>query len=802
MDRSATQTLNCISRADIDERFVLLLEAIAQSPGRAVPELIEDLRRTGSATAFQLRYLAAGRGEELLFGCYLIEQSICSDLRVHRFRARRITDASAAELFVFECDEESQADRISDQLSDLAARGRKWLDRHGRATEDSVAPVVESGRTGQRVFAVAPWSEGTSVREVMIGRGRCDASTVVAIARPLLRLAAELEDARIACDGVTADDVRFTTQGKLTIVAPGVYSAFDANVDRAAVALGRLLQKLWLGRLSDAVEVKRQFLARCEQELAAVIRALHNPRRTESLQSIINRLPPVSIEMQLVASRTIKRSIDPGQQWLAGRYAPCHSALEIGQLMRRHSWAIAAVFLVLIGWTFAKWKSLDYSSCSGPTGHVFQHALNQQRRSSNDSVIVAAAIMKDDQPRSSAAVDLSTDDRANDEMTEIKLRAHGSQRGLSECQEGGENANTESRVRASQSGVVQAVRLSVSPPANQKDLLVGTDARLRDKQPTTGRPVDLIIDSSVPIPADSLSLENGLCIRARPGRRATILLPAIGWKLTANDLVFENIDFLVACERAVGSTNDAPLIVLRAARAEFRNCAFSGQGRTAILWSCGTDHSREDVPVGRIRLTDSLFIECRAVVDGCLRSVSIVEASNVLVWRCDAMWQVRCESAFTDVMRLLLSHATLRESGALIEFADGSGVPAEWFVQSRSTVIVPRSGRPVILLRSDHPDRVIERLRWSGEGSVLSEDTPLVSVVREGTESVPLDDSGLVVAGLTRGQPEFNGPADGTMEDQKLNRWIGPTLGEEAPGVIVSRLPAIPGNRYNTGSGS
>jgi len=69
-------------------------------------------------------------------------------------------------------------------------------------------------------------------------------------------------------------------------------------------------------------------------------------------------------------------------------------------------------------------------------------------------------------------------------------------------------------------------------------------------------------------------------IRTAEHERARIEVPAGGWQVTAEDVHFENIDFVAAPKQrtqAAGTGPGAAFIELRARRAEFRSCSWQSR---------------------------------------------------------------------------------------------------------------------------------------------------------------------------------------------------------------------------------
>ncbi len=808
--------------------------------GRDLPPLealwIDALLHTGAITAFQATMLHCGRGADLRVGPYVLLKEIPRLNHQPSFLARRQDQAGECELIMIDCGDSQQAERLAANAAPLAEAGRRWLREHSWPSADRAAPVVEVGVDGRRFFAAAPHTDGRSLAELVVGRGRFDGSLAALIARSLLLLAAELDEAGLRPEFVSLHEVRLTDQGGVVVVAPGladvcsletplpkgqpngspsVCGADDCRKGAPATsgrerfgrterrrACGALLEQLLFGAADHARVVRGSRHRGILPELLEVIDGLLSPTSDVSFRQLADRLPRNDDAARRLAARRAYRPLPVDRQWLQWSDCSGRNRIDPRQAVQPVLWLLAIGALLGAGWWGASFKSsvspqlADAACAAQPAGDV--QPLRQTQRGRGGEPIVDSA-----DPTGKTTPD------AQGEPGAIAAQGRGAMSQALRRTEGNRSEETPSSPIAGRSGRSPAGRVQWTAHHNNLgDVVVAADeargdlrqAQFADERgfapeartparSAAGRPADLIIDSADPVDAARLRLRDGQRVRGAPGRRAVMQLPAKGWILSAEGVVFENVDFVVSRPPGTDSNDAAPMIKLQGRQAEFCGCTFEAEGRIAIAWKPNAGAPNNGLTLGCLVMVDCVFRNCRAAVLSEGEAAQVIEAANVLHWGGDAFWLIGGAADAGEPLKLILRQFTLREAGPLIEFAREPPAAVPLTIEAEAAVVSPSSGRPVLMLHGRRPDRVLDRLAWAGQGSILDGDAPFAMLTRQDDEVAALDDEAVAVAGLARGRVEFAGAVGAGIDEQQVVSWHGPSSGEDPPGIVAQRLP-------------
>lgn len=810
--------------------------------GRDLPPLealwIDALLHSGAITAFQATMLHCGRGADLRVGPYSLLKET-SRLHHHpSYLARRHDQPGECELIVIECCDPKQAERLAANAAPLAAAGRRWLREHSWPSADRAAPVVEVGVDGRRFFAAAPHTDGRSLAELVVGRGRFDGSLAALIARSLLLLAAELDEAGLRPGFVSLHEVRFTDQGGVVVVAPGladvcsletplpkgqpdgspsVCGADDCLEGATATsgrerfgpterrrACGALLEQLLFGAADRARAVRGSRHRGILPELLEVIDELLSPTSDVSFRQLADRLPRNDDAARRLAARRAYRPLPVERQWLQWSDCSGRNRIDLRRAVQPVLWLLTIGALLGAGWWGASFKSSVSPQLADAPGAAQSaggdvRPLRQTQRGRDGEPIADSA--------GPTGKTTAPDDRGN--LDAIVAYGPGVKPQEMRGTDGIRGEETPSSAIAGRGGRSPAVVARWTARHNNGgDVVVAADeARgdLRQAQfvdergaspeartparSAAGRPTDLIIDSTVPVDAARLRLRDGQRVRGAPGRRAVMQLPAKGWTLSADGVVFENVDFVVSRPLGTDSDDAAPMIELQGRQAEFCGCTFEAEGRIAIAWKPTAGAPSNGLTLGCLVMVDCVFRNCRAAVQSEGEAAQVVEAANVLHWGGDAFWLIGGAADAGEPLKLILRQFTLREAGPLIEFAREPPAAVPLTIEAEAAVIAPSSGRPALMLRGRRPDRVLDRLAWAGQGSILDGAAPFAMLTRQADEVAALDDEAVAVAGLARGRVEFAGAVGAGIDEQQVVSWHGPSSGEDPPGIVARRLP-------------
>jgi hypothetical protein len=268
-----------------------------------------------------------------------------------------------------------------------------------------------------------------------------------------------------------------------------------------------------------------------------------------------------------------------------------------------------------------------------------------------------------------------------------------------------------------------------------------------------------------------------------------LVVPAGGLIVDAEDVCFENIDFVVE-----GQTT--ALVELRAASAEFCGCTFrsgtEAAALSALAWRVPVgDNAGASLPTGQLVLVDCIFEGVGAAIVCHAGAARAIELSNVLHRGRGPLVRLTDAPRQDESIRLTLAHVTLRESGPLVESACHEGAAAGIAIVAESCALAPREGEPLVRFRGpDGAARLLANLTWSGQDSLLAAATPFALWSQGDEEPQRLDEQSISVAGLVRSEIGFAAPASRDPAASRATRWLAPLSSTEPPGIEPKRLPA------------
>jgi hypothetical protein len=342
-----------------------------------------------------------------------------------------------------------------------------------------------------------------------------------------------------------------------------------------------------------------------------------------------------------------------------------------------------------------------------------------------------------------------------------------------------------------------------------------------DRQPSrpdrTGEPGserqadDLVLPSGSPLVIESLDVRPGQCVRGEVGSRPSVEVPYRGLVVPCDGVRFENIDFVWDHRGAPPPSTDAqPAIVhVLASRAEFRGCSFQSReaanqpGETpgplpaAIRWTYPGEGSRADLALlnGRLRLSDCLLVRVSAGVSCETLGAPAVEMANVLYAGAGPLVRLdHCPEPDEPVL-VGLSSVTLRGAGPLLEcrYERIADQPGPISIRTGGCALATRADAPLLsFVGPIPPERILNRVRWSGEGSLVLVDA-IVAAWRKPDGGIRvLDDSLAMIAGVVRSRVVFAGPAETSPQASRVVNWQVPLRSSDPPGIDPTTI-ARPG---------
>lgn len=751
--------------------------------GRHVNRLARDLPRFDSVwidalaqarvlTPFQAAELNAGRANSLRLGPFLLCERLAHPCYVACYRAKNVATGETVRLAVVE-NAAAQADAI---LQHLKSRLKQ---------------ATAVGRDADRLFIAEPWIQGRSAAEWMVHHGRFPPEVVLEIARAMLVQLVELEKRRQCHGDVSTSSLMLTDSGDVILALPGLRGILRPEEGYAHADL--------LPEAFDSLAPER-------------ITCGTPPNTPTDIYScgcvwwhLLCGRPPLTGGDSL----TKLRSAQAGAICDVRRYAPdvppslaaaIAACVELEPSRRPESMARLAATL---GTPTSNGKAA-LADCLGRTGRPTVHwttTTRSIRHSSRTPLWLAGAAC-------SLAVLVAM----------LWPIWHGR----------GPIAPATSEVAGTQSVLPQKpcgttsgsqptslAQESPPPSRDNENPVIPTSF----EQPT--QPPDIVLASDKPTTAKSLDLRAGQFVHPASGYRAVLLVPHAGLVIDKEDVRFENIDF--RWDHAPPKdirTRSLAIVQLLAGHAEFRNCSFqsvqeadsNGQNNFAersispslppnsaplpvgIRWihPAKADQSETSLPSGQIRLIDCLFVGVNAGIDCRTIGALTVELTNSLHLGPGPLVRLDHCPQSDEPVSLSLSQVTLRGTGPLLDCLAQrtEQQPGDITVAATACVFAPRPDEPLVCYRGTAlPERLPRGLRWTGQGSLVTPNVPILAW--QGPEDRPqlVDESSLSIAGLVRSDVEFAHEPSADPAASRVIRWQAPLRSTNPPGVDPAPLP-------------
>jgi hypothetical protein len=304
---------------------------------------------------------------------------------------------------------------------------------------------------------------------------------------------------------------------------------------------------------------------------------------------------------------------------------------------------------------------------------------------------------------------------------------------------------------------------------------------------------ELVLDTGALAKIDAGALRPGMRVRGRGGRRAVVELDR-GLVLAVEDVSFEGIDFVF---RPAGGKSGAPqaLIEWQAQAVAFRRCTFSaaaGEPPVAVRHAGG---SRQNLPglAAEVAFADCTFAGLASIVDCRLGGSLSVTLANALCVEAGPAVRLARAPAGGEQIEITLEHVTVRGDGGVLECRfDRLDAPLGTIaITARDSVLAGPADTPLIALAGrKSPEALVAAIAWSGQGSIVVPETPLLAWRSGGRRLQVLAEEELNVAGLVRSPVEFAGPPGGSPAASRATHWQVPLRSDQPPGANVDAVPA------------
>ena len=737
---------------------------------------VDALAQARVVTPFQAAEINAGRGESLRLGPFLLCGRVTWPGYAASYRARRIDSGRLVRLVVVE-DGSERPEEILDRLQTLAAASAEF-------NNQQVVPITEAGADGGRIWAASPWVRGRTAAEWLVHNGRFPPEVVLEIARTMAAGLAVLEKAGVCHGDVSTSALMLGDGGGVVLLQPGLrailrpeegyaradllpeaydYLAPERISDgtpptiagdvyacgcvwwhmlcgRPPLVGGDSLGKLRAAQMAKVFDVRRLAPEVPDQLGAAVSACLEREPsgRPQSMAELAARLGTSTRSATAALSRCVARRGRPAVRWAAPSPTKGHVGRMPLWLAATAGCLLAAVTILWPVWRWGlPWRMGDQESLAGK--------LPQSVPGQGGGI---------------------------GGTSETPAHPHPSERGYRDTIRDG--------------AVVAAAHYEAEQPASGA---AGTV------------PEDLVLGSGGPLRIESLRLRAGQCVRGAPGTRPLVMVPRTGLVLDAEDVRFENVDFLWDHRPQPGSTTagQAAIVDLRRGRVEFRGCSFRSARRSstppvAVRWTHPVDAGEAEMslPSGRLQLSNCVLRSVGAGVDCRTLGALAVELANTLQLGGGPLVRLdHCPRPDEPVL-ISLEQVTLRGGGPVLEcrYEGIGGEAGEISIRAVRCAFVPRPGEALLLFSGpDPPQRMLGSIGWTGQGSLVSPQA--VIAAWQGSEGAAevLDEAAVSIDGLVRSEVGFAGNAEAGVAASRIVRWQVPLRSTDPPGMDPAALP-------------
>jgi serine/threonine protein kinase len=365
-------------------------------------------------------------------------------------------------------------------------------------------------------------------------------------------------------------------------------------------------------------------------------------------------------------------------------------------------------------------------------------------------------------------------------------------------------------------------------------------------QQPAASPKDLVLSGNGPLYLATLSVQPGQRVRGPSGRRVQLVVPRDGLKVDQERVCFENIDFLwqgdSAAEeqqlvkngrpnaannretRSHRETSSPAMVRLMTRQVAFHGCSFQAVGKSAsmpvaIAWGHPNltdqanpdqtnstqanpiDHEAMALPSGRIQIMDCVFSRVAAGLACHRGGVLGIEVTNSLYTRCGPFMQLDHWPKADESVSVALLQSTMRQSGPVFacQTSDDAYQPGPVVFQATACIFALADGEALLHWNGSNSPEFVQAslgvLRWTGQGSLVTPNTPIAIWMGEDGKKRGLDEASLSIAGLVRSEVGFAGQESQDPASNRAVQWQAPIQTPEAPGIDPSPLPVMLGSR-------
>ncbi len=724
---------------------------------------VDALAQRRLLTPWQAAEINAGRGDGLLHGPYRIQHRWDGPPYAQCFAAVHLESLREVRLYV--------ARQVQRPLVEVLARLQELRERSA-SLPDHNGSIEDYGTTSGAVWVAFPSRAGRSIRDWMIENGRLPAQAVLQIARAMVAQLRELERCGLVHGDVSAAELLIEPSGRVALPAAGLrgilrpqegYSFSDLPPEAYDyLAPERIAEGTPPDRASDLYAcgcLWWHLLAGRPPfpggNALAKLKAVHAARVVD----VRPYSPTVSSALAEAILSCLERN-------------PSNRPRSFGELEERLGAANAAgqaLVASLVDGGGGSWQGMRRPA--------------RRKRAAGRRLLVAASV------GTFALLTLIVSPLA------LRLRSDSAPTSLAANSSASES---QEQALSLASGPAESPNKTPSKKFDPQVKLAATAIPIASQgvNPVVEPIVeDLVLPAGEVLRVEQLDLVPHIRVRGRGGNRPQLSVPQRGLVIACEDVSFEGVDFVwdrPQRELDKASQRSPAMLDLHIQTATFRGCSFSSgtDDPPAAIRFAGASEALPGLG-GELVLTDCVFDGLSAVIDHQAAGAISVELNNCLCVAAGPILRLSRPPQQNETAGLLLDHVTTRGDTAVLHCRYGllASEGGSITVTANGSALAG-GGRAGLMILSGRarPEQLVAALTWSGQGSIVTPQTPLLTWHSEASRMTELPDDDLPVAGLVRGALEFAGRPDGPPDASRVVRWQVPLRSPDPPGADPSKL--------------
>lgn len=702
---------------------------------------VDALLQAGMVTAYQARHINDGRGDELLVEDVVIVRPLASHGYAQLFQGRRIGDGRLITLLTASIPETRH--------SDVERKLQSLVERSSRLDNGGILPVQTAKLLDRRgafqASAVCADVEAIAADRWMVPHGRFPPQTVLEIARQMAAALAELEKHEILHSDLSAKNLRLSDDGTVMLLMPGMRAIVHPEEGYGH---------------ADLPPSAFDYVA---------------PER------VVDGCP-VTVASELFACGSLCWHL------LAGR-PPFPGGNSIAKLRNIQQCRVRDIRTIAPETDERLFEAI--TCCTHPDPKLRGGSFDQ-----------LAAQLGEPTPRGRTALAQCLQTHVH---SRVPFRSQTAQSSLRWRTLGATAAaitiscglffwllrdRTASLPVANLGGEVSLLNRHLHPAPHDDPTTAGErpgGKRLTDVNPPAGV---VVITPQEAQRGQLPTLREGITIRGQGGHDVIFEVPPSGLTVDASHVRFENIHFR---RRFTGdSLGERPLIKAHGRWIEFQGCSFQGVDwpfGTALPTAISCNNSPESAL--QIVIDDCVFRAVASAVSSGSADTLRIDIGNSLLLGPGTLLRMKCSAGRKPVVAVYMSRVTVRGSTSLLEYLLPTAEDrlGQCSIIAENCVLAPQVGSGLFCFQSGRsPQSTLQRIRWSGEGSLLSKDTEIAIWEKPDGDAAVLDATGFSMDGLTQFGVDFVGPQLDAPASSGLKEWTGPSRDERPPGADSQRL--------------